>query len=239
MSETSEQLLTRRALARYKREHHARIAHRALDDIRARIRAIRERKAETLTRVRAHCKIARVRAREAAGAYRAAERERIDREVGEMLQAERNRCQARKERAKRGAETALETERREMKDERATQRLLRSFESRKRAELVRAASAAERRSESDDEVRGNLDPELVPVFDSVRRQIRARPGMSRTEGFLHWTHENPDEVWRIRGALAEAELAALVKEERRAWKEARKYKRPTRLESADLPPVPF
>jgi hypothetical protein len=65
--------------------------------------------------------------------------------------------------------------------------------------------------ESDDAVRAELGtrPELLPVWEKVKGQIRARPGMSRAEAFEHWTEEHPDEVTQILAALepADDELA--------------------------------
>ena len=42
----------------------------------------------------------------------------------------------------------------------------------------------ERQAESDDEVRSNIPPELVALFERVKRGIKASPRMSRTESFL-------------------------------------------------------
>ncbi len=52
----------------------------------------------------------------------------------------------------------------------------------------------ERQAESDDEVRSNIPPELVALFEHVKRGIKASPCMSRTEAFLHYAEENPDDV---------------------------------------------
>ncbi len=47
-----------------------------------------------------------------------------------------------------------------------------------------ALARIERQAESDDEVRSNIPPELVALFERVKRGIKASPRMSRTEAFL-------------------------------------------------------
>lgn len=56
--------------------------------------------------------------------------------------------------------------------------------------------AAEIRAESDDAVIFNLgeNRELIGLFKSVRRKIKASPRRSRTEAFLEWVHDHPEEL---------------------------------------------
>jgi hypothetical protein len=49
----------------------------------------------------------------------------------------------------------------------------------------------ERQAESDDEVRGNVRPELVALFERVMRSIKASPRTSRTEASLHYAEKHP------------------------------------------------
>jgi chromosome segregation ATPase len=56
---------------------------------------------------------------------------------------------------------------------------------------------AEARQESDDTVRQNIPAELLPVFEKVKRSIRGTPMISRTEAFLQYVEENPDDVQNI------------------------------------------
>lgn len=58
------------------------------------------------------------------------------------------------------------------------------------------------RRQSDDAVRANIPAELVRVFEKVKRGVRGSPHMSRTEAFLHWVEENPDEVLAIQDVRA-------------------------------------
>jgi hypothetical protein len=56
--------------------------------------------------------------------------------------------------------------------------------------------AAEIRAESDDAVIFNLgeNRELIGLFKSVRNKIKASPRRSRTEAFLEWVHDHPEEL---------------------------------------------
>jgi hypothetical protein len=115
--------------------------------------------------------------------------------------------------------------------------------SEKRRDKTRTRTTAlERRQESDDELRGNLPRDLVPVFDAVRSKIRARARMSRTEAFLHWAHDNPDEVLRLQERAGEhAFLEELRKHEaelKRMRGRRRRLERPTDVAAA-LAGVPF
>ncbi len=67
-----------------------------------------------------------------------------------------------------------------------------------------------RASESDDEVRQNIAPDLVPLFNRVRLGIKKCAGKSRTESFLEYVEEHPHEgaeavdigaVWKLKQVL--------------------------------------
>lgn len=99
----------------------------------------------------------------------------------------------------------------------------------------------ERRAESDDEVRSNIPPELVALFERVKRGIKASPRMSRTEAFLHYAEENPDDVLASADdktdALIRRELEAQYGEARRSLR--RPPPRPPRYTPEQLAAVPF
>jgi hypothetical protein len=76
----------------------------------------------------------------------------------------------------------------------------------------------ERQAESDDEVRSNIPPELVALFERVKRGIKASPCMSRTEAFLHYAEENPDDVL----VATEDKTDALIRELEAQYNEARR-----------------
>ena len=71
---------------------------------------------------------------------------------------------------------------------------------------------AEQRSESDDAVRSNLEPELHALWERVKRSIRGSDRTSRTEAFLQYVHDNPKEAL----AAIEDKTDALIEEMSRA-----------------------
>jgi len=75
-------------------------------------------------------------------------------------------------------------------------------------------SKAERQSESDDEVRRNIGPDLIPVFNKVKGAVRGSPRITRTEAFLEWVEEHPEEVYSAQQHKADLELARLIAQER-------------------------
>jgi hypothetical protein len=75
------------------------------------------------------------------------------------------------------------------------------------------STTRERSQESDDEVRTNIAPDMVPVFDAVSRYIKGSPRKSRTESFLQWAEENPGEVYEFMQRDADRYLAGLLAEQ--------------------------
>jgi len=106
-------------------------------------------------------------------------------ETARLMAEARRACEGRagnvrKRSAKARAE--LEKQAKALAQELAADKLYREFQ-RGFASPSRA-SRAERAQESDDEVTRNLEPDLVPVFESVKRSIHGTPKKSRTEAFL-------------------------------------------------------
>lgn len=104
----------------------------------------------------------------------------------------------------------------------------------RRAELIRA-SHKERQSESDDEVRGNIPPELVALFERVKGRIKGSDRMTRTEAFLHYAEEHPREVLLSIEDKTEAVIRDLERQAAKAEREARRTLSPRALEEE----VPF
>lgn len=84
------------------------------------------------------------------------------------------------------------------------------------------STAAQRRDEDDDAVRSNLEPDMVPVFNAVRKHIKGNLRKSRTEAFLQWAEENPSEVYDLMQHDADKYLAQLLAEEARTTRELRR-----------------
>jgi len=200
-----------------RRGHQRRVAR--LKAIRRDLTAIRARKSALMKRVNAACKVSRERALVSARERLRIETAKLRQEVKEAKQAERNRCLARRVKTSLGTRVAADKLREEARrisekenEVRAGKHLAARAKSR--------TTARERAQESDDEVRSNLDPALVPIFDVVRRVIKGSPHISRTEAFLQWVEENPDEIWQMREADASRQVRELLKAEHEAHREA-------------------
>jgi hypothetical protein len=240
-----------RTLAQAKRERrelmrdialeHKRRDREKLAKLKAAIRSIKARRKEAMRRVVGACRVGRVRARhrgkERIQQIRAEAKAAIAKVRGEEIARARMQCAARKSKVKGAALSAREQRRALLRAERILQRELAGIENRMRKRARRhAPTAAERRAESDDEVRFNLPPELVPIFERIKRQIRGSERRSRTEEMLHYAEENPNEVIDAQEQLSRREIARLVREEhglRRAIRES--YRPPTAAELAAIP----
>jgi hypothetical protein len=234
---THAQRLNRSSLARAVKEEQRRIRAAALEGLRAQIAQIHTRRRELMDRVKRQCAVGRARAKERIRERREAVKAALALELAEMRQAERNRCALRKARVRHQSETARERAARELRERRRAELVAARIE-RHRARETKKHTKAEKAKESDDEVRSNIDAEYVPIFDVVKAKVRARPGMSRTEAFLHWLEEHPAEAWQIREELSEKKLRALLREEHEAARALRKVGGRARRRAA-LEPAPF
>lgn len=215
-----------------------------LRELRHKIRALHARRRSTLTEIRHGCRAERQRVSADVRQLREATKIALRERVQEMREAQRGTCNIRKANARNalGAELARAAD--ELGAERARQAEGKraELEQRKRDRAGRSSSA-ERRQEADDEVRANLPAELVAVFDKVKRSIKPRPRMSRTEAFLHWAEENPDEVLKIQSDAGERawmrELAELEREHKRLAKAYRRRPKDDEELAKRLAGVPF
>jgi hypothetical protein len=91
---------------------------------------------------------------------------------------------------------------------------------------IRRPSRSERRGESDDEVRGNIPPEFVGLWERVKRRIRGSDRMTRTEAFLHYAHEHPSEVLEVLEDRTENLIRELEAKERAAARALRRKRPP-------------
>lgn len=94
--------------------------------------------------------------------------------------------------------------------ERTFQRQLRQLERHGASAKKTRSTKAERKHESDDEVRYNLPAELLPLYEKIKRTLRVPAGMSRTEAVLHYAEEHPDEVLEATMEDADAVVARMV-----------------------------
>lgn len=73
-----------------------------------------------------------------------------------------------------------------------------------------------RRAESDDEVRNNLDdPMLRGAFEAVKHKIKPGLRSTRTEAFLQWAHDHPQQVYELSEGALEQSIAQLIRDEKK------------------------
>lgn len=130
----------------------------------------------------------------------------------------RTSCQSRAAVAKAGGAAEVARRKSTLLEEKGFEQQIRNAD---RPRKLRTTSG-ERRQESDDEVRSNLDPEMVGVFDAVRKHVKGTPRKSRTEAFLQWSEENPGEVYDLLQHDADRYLAQLLAEQERTSRELRR-----------------
>ena len=173
-------------------ERRAKLAQR-VTQLGLELKAARKSRRESIERIRLQCRAARERLR--------------------------TNCGVRRERARREGEELIEARRREILEERFLDKLQRSRPKSARKPLGRMRNARrEREAESDDAVRRDLSPELANVFNKVRRHIKGSELRSRTEAFLQWAEENPDEIYAMQEQRAAREIDRLVREYQRETK---------------------
>jgi hypothetical protein len=179
-------------------------------ELRARVKAAREQKRTALRFVRHGCRSARRRLRERIKAARLRAREELRAEIAQMRVDARGRCRVRIEKVRALGKTKLQMARVRLAEQRLLNEEIRATGHRLRK--AHARRAEERRQESDDEVEGNLPSDMWGVWRAVKGSIRARERMSRTEAFLHWAEENPDEVVVLQNMQNEQATALMIAE---------------------------
>ncbi|HEY2405577.1 MAG TPA: hypothetical protein VGI10_06230 [Polyangiaceae bacterium] len=202
--------------------------------LRAQIKAARVDRGAMLTRARVSCRTAREMLKE----RQAVERSELTTAHRAERVAGKTACESGKTNAKL---EGLELERgakRTLKEERIYQRRIREAG---KAPKQRS-TARERAAEDDDAVRRNLPPELLPVFEIVKKKIKGSPRRTRTEAFLEWAEENPEEILAVHEVAAEQYLRGLMKEQRehgRTMRKAGRYAQDPEAVAELLAGVPF
>jgi hypothetical protein len=181
----------KRLMREIEHERRAKVVQR-LTELGVLLKAAREARRESIERIRSQCRKARERLRTV--------------------------CGARRERAHREATEVVNVRKRELHEERHLDKLQRTAGRRSSPKgpigRVRKISG-EREAESDDEVRRDIPPELLGVFNKVRRNIKGTDRKSRSEAFLEWAEENPGEIYAMQEQEAAREIKRLVKEYQR------------------------
>lgn len=217
----------RRALKRDIDREHKKKARAKVAELRSKLREQYAHKKVRLKEISERCRSERLTVRDRLREVRARvlgelrETARLERE------AARSACMLRKKEAKDTCATSIGRARAELEAERQYQADLRRIESGNRARHVahkHAAARAERRGESDDEVRQNIPHELVELFEKVKRSIKGSSRMSRTEAFLKYAEEHPHEVFSVIDDKTERVIREL---ERKHAEVARVMRRPS------------
>jgi len=203
--------------------------------LRARINAARVDRRTMVHGARMQCREARLALRDA----QRLERERITQRHQLERVEERTACATGKSRARAKGLEQEASARGEYTEARTLVRQVRNADKRN---VVQRSTKRERSQEDDDRVRSNLPAELVPVFDKVAKRIKGSAKRTRTEAFLEWAEENPDEILAVQQARADAELRALLKEQRehgRTMRKTGRYKQSPEELRELLAAVPF
>ena len=171
---------------------HRRAARAKLAELREAIKDARKQRTFAAREAKARCRDERVALR----ARQKIERRRALEELRERLKLERQGARAacaHRRQAARDLASSVERARAELLAERSFRADLRRIEhgNRARRREVTKGHAKERRSESDDEVRQNIPPELHRLFEKVRRAIKGSTRETRTEAFLRYAEEHP------------------------------------------------
>lgn len=227
----------RRALMRQIAQHEKEKKRAHLHALREAIVAARDAHKRAVVHAVERCRNARAEARSKAAHLRAEALEELTRAVELERQAARSHCETARK-AARGEKDRKKRARDELRAEQAFGRQMRLIERSaklRHRDLAPKKRRGEKQSESDDEVRGNIPPELVPLFNKVKSVIRPSSRHSRTEAFLEYAEARPREVLQVLEDRTEALIRDLERRERAA---SRAMKTPlTRAELADL--VPF
>jgi uncharacterized FlaG/YvyC family protein len=237
---TREERASRQARAALMRDierDHRKKERAKLVALREQIRAARLARRNALADATSHCRAERLAVRERTRMERLRALEELRKALHAERQAARDACAVRKEKAKIATSDAIERARGEHAAEAAYQGDLKRIERghREQRRGARGTSASERRSESDDEVRSNLAPELAALFEKVKRGIKGSARESRTEAFLRYAEEHPDEVLSAIDDKTDQVIRDLERQEREAARQFRQRK----YTPAELAAVPF
>jgi len=178
----------------------------------AHIRELKARRRAAVKRVREWCKRSSARVTVRAKEIREQHRQEANREIAELRRASKSACARRVKRAKKKGLTAQQIAKQEKRQALADERMLTRASMRARTRAAARSSKRERQAEDDDQVRNNMTAELAPVWDQLANQFKPKPRQSRTEQFLAWVEENPDEVIRMQSDLGDRYADDFIRE---------------------------
>lgn len=197
---------------------HRKKARDKLAALRVALKSARAERKESMKAAAERCRTERLAARERArqlrirGLAELREATRLEREAARQV------CVVSKAEARK--KDGIERTRAELEAERVYQREMRRIDTghRQRRKEHRHATYIERRDESDDEVLQNIQPEMIALWQRVKRGIKGSPRESRTERFLRYVEEHPDELLLVLEDRTDALVRDLERREREAMK---------------------
>ena len=220
-------------------------ARALLAELRTLLKDARDKRKVSIRQARERCRSHRLETRERLRAHRLQVLADLRATLKAEREAARAQCSARLDEA-RSIKDEIERSKAKVDAERKYQREMRVIERNHRARTKDAptSTARERQGESDDAVRANIPADLVPLFERVKRMIKVKPGerRTRTEAFLEYAEEHPEEVLEVIEEEATRKLAELEKREHAAAKElerlAKRERTGTAGRGARLPRAP-
>jgi hypothetical protein len=219
-----------KALERERRRYEREMAKATLRELREHLKMARAAHRGRVSEVRSACRADKLAVRERVRAMRHVARLELAVAVRDERAGAVQACQIRHEQARAEVRTPAEKLREEKRYQAELRRIERLYIQKRRE--VKRATTKERRSESDDEVRGNIPPEYVGLFERVKGKIRGGERKSRTEAFMQYVEEHPAEFLEVledRSDLLVRELERQEREHRRLAKA-----RPRRRRDAEI-----
>lgn len=146
-------------------------------------------------------------------------REALNQAVKLEREQARGSCSASRADVRSAQDELVGRARRMLEGERAEQRQLAAWT----RPSAPTRTVREKRQESDDEVRANIDdPALWPVWEAVKHKIKARGRTTRSEVFAEWVHNHSAEVYEFQHADLERQIDALEREEKQVMRRLKK-----------------
>lgn len=186
---------------------------RRLADIDAQIEAEKRARADALAEAKIACEAKYTKVKAEADAAWTTARLLATAARRAKKQSVREWCAIEREHVRAEARAKIEARARRRQEERSLRKEILRAERTIAKRARKKRSSAEAKSESDEEVEGNLPLELVPLWQKVRGSIKATARASRTEAFLKYAEEHPDEAIEAQeSSLSDAGFAAEAEE---------------------------
>jgi hypothetical protein len=201
---------------------HRRAAREHLHKLREQVKHARLHRRDALGEAKARCKRDRLELRVKLKAKRAAIMQKLRDIAARQRKLAHETCSGSLASARR-IKDDVERARAELKAERVYRAELRAIAKANRESMAshKKATRSERRAESDDEVRSNIPESYLALWGRVKGGIKASPRRSRTEAFMQYAEENPDELLESLGDVTDKMVRQHEAAERAAAKRFR------------------